>query len=71
MKRLVRAIKNLTRSDFAARGDALRRESRKEMATMAAKGKAWSVMRKNLRDLGIGMDEDIKPKMTFGKGRLS
>lgn len=70
MKRvLLRAINSLTRSDFAARGDAVRAESRAAMARKSAEGKAWDGLRENVALLGIKTDGSTRPKMVFGAKR--
>jgi len=66
---LLSAIHSLTRSDFAARGDAYRAESRAEMFRMASQGKAWDAMSKNVSYMGIRTDSGSKPKMIFGACR--
>lgn len=66
---LLRAVKNLTRSGFAARGDAIRAESRAAMARKRAEGKAWEGLRENVALLGIKTDGASRPKMVFGAKR--
>jgi len=70
MKRaLLRLIHALSQSGFSARGDAMRAESRAEMAHMSGEGKAWNAMRKNVALLGIRTDSGSRPKMVFGTKR--
>lgn len=70
MKRvLLRTINSLTRSDFTARGDAVRAESRAAMARKSAEGKAWDGLRENVALLGIKTDGASRPKMVFGAKR--
>lgn len=70
MKRaLLRAISSLTRSEFSARGEAVRAESRAAMARKSAAGNAWDGMRENVALLGIKTDGASRPKMVFGSKR--
>ena len=70
MKRvLLRAISSLTRSDFSARGDTLRAESRADVSRMCAEGRAWEGMRENAALLGIKTDPGSRIKVLFGAGR--
>jgi hypothetical protein len=70
MKRVLhRAINSLTRSEFSARGDAARAESRAAMSRKSAEGKAWDGMRENVALLGIKTDGRARPKMVFGAKR--
>lgn len=70
MKRvLLRAISSVTRSDFSARGEALRAESRAEVARQVTNGKAWEGMQTNAALLGIKSGADSRPKMVFGARR--
>lgn len=68
-RRLLRALKTLTRTEFSARGDALRAESRAAMARKSAEGKAWEGMCENVALLGIKTDAGSRPKMVFGARR--
>jgi hypothetical protein len=67
--RLLRILKSLTQSEFAARGDAVRAESRAEVARMCAEGRAWEGMRKNAALLGIKTDGGARLKVIFGGRR--
>jgi hypothetical protein len=71
MKRVIRrAIKKLTRTKFSARGDALRAESRAEIAKMCADGRGWEGLRANVALLGIKTGAGAtRPKMVFGAKR--
>ena len=70
MKRvLLRAFKSLSRSAFSARGDAVRAESRAEMARQCAEGKAWDGMRENVALLGIKTGSGSRLRMVFGARR--
>lgn len=71
MKRLLRAIKSLARSDFADRGDTMRAESRAEVEQMCAEGKAWDGIRHNARQIGMQCNESRGGglRVVFGSGR--
>lgn len=71
MKRLIRAIGSLARSDFSARGDALRAASRMEVAQTCASGKAWDGIRKNAAQIGMACDSSAGGglRVVFGAGR--
>ena len=70
MKRaLLAAIGSLDRSGFSARGDALRAESRAEVARKCAQGQAWRGLRENVASLGIKTGSGSRPKMVFGGSR--
>jgi hypothetical protein len=70
MKRaLLRTIKALTQSEFSARGDAVRAESRAAMARKCAEGKAWEGLCENVALLGIKTDGSSRPKLVFGAKR--
>ncbi len=70
MKRvLLRAISSAFRSDFAARGDAIRAESRADVARKVAEGEAWEGMKTNAALLGIKSGADSRVKMVFGARR--
>lgn len=69
MKRILhQALNTLFRSRFSARVDALRAESRAEMARASSEGKAWDTMQRNVALLGLKTDADSRPKMLFGAG---
>lgn len=70
MKRvLLSAINSLIRSEFSARGNAVRAESRAAMARKSAEGKAWDGMRENIALLGMKTDGASRPRMVFGAKR--
>jgi hypothetical protein len=69
MKRALRSISALFRSDFAARGDALRAESRANVARNCAQGKAWEGMASNVSLLGIHADSATRTRVIYGGGR--
>ncbi len=69
MRRFFRALKLLTRSKLATREDKLRTESRAEMARMAAQGRAWEQMGKNVSHLGIDTKSGSKAQLVYGAGR--
>jgi hypothetical protein len=66
---LLRAVKTLTRSEFAARGDAIRAEFRADVARKSAEGKAWEGLRENAALLGIRTDNGSRLKVVFGARR--
>ena len=67
MKQILhRTIKTLTRSDFSARGDAVRAESRAAVARDCDEGRAWDGIRKNTALLGMKTDSASRPKVMFG-----
>lgn len=66
---LLRAVKSLTRSEFSARGAALRAESRAEVARKCAAGRGWEGLRGNAALLGLKSDSCSRPKMVFGARR--
>lgn len=66
---LLRAVKSLTRSEFSARGAALRAESRAEVARKCAAGRGWEGLRENAALLGLKSDSGSRPKMVFGARR--
>lgn len=63
MKTLFRAIKSHVRSDFAARGDALRAESRAEVAKLSSEGRAWDGMRANVALMGMRSHEGSRTRI--------
>lgn len=63
MKTLLRAIKSHVRSDFAAHGDALRAESRAEVAKLSSEGRAWDGMRTNVALMGMKSHEDSRTRI--------
>jgi hypothetical protein len=68
MKRALSSIRSLFRSDFAARGDALRAASRAIVSRNCAQGRAWEGMNENVGMLGINTGTS-RAKVIFGGGR--
>jgi hypothetical protein len=66
---LQRAFRSLIRSDFAARGDAVRAESRARVARMSADGRSWEGLCENVALLGIKVEASSRPRMVFGAKR--
>jgi len=61
-------VRSMFRSDFTARGDALRAESRMLVARNGAQGRAWEGIVTNAGLLGIDTGTS-RAKVVFGNGR--
>ena len=68
MKRILRAIQSLTQSEFAARGDAIRSETRAEVARMCAEGRALEGMQANAALMGMRFGSGSRTKVILGGG---